>query len=162
MTCYSLKSLPAVRLSRIFRQTPYTSQIVHNAHLLIQGKEQGLYRRAGIYFLRRTGQRSASWHRLEFAYKNFRRHKCSHRFTTARLGIDHLNTRDAPLAAQRRRVISDKLQVHRIKSFKPSTTTPLNVYNGDIGYVRGVGKDEHDRRLQRQTRRLRAANTSVN
>ena len=131
------EALPAVRLSRIFRQS-HTSQIVHNAHLIMRGKEQGYI--GGREFIFCEEQESASiLAQIRIWLQKFPHAQVLAPIYNGILGIDHLNTEIRHWLCHCEGE-SDKLQVQD-KVIQTVNNYTLNVYNGDIGYVRGVGKD---------------------
>ena len=131
-------SLPAVRLSRIFRQRN-TSQIVHNAHLLIQGKEKGFIGgREFIFCEEQDSERIMA--EIRTYLQKFPQAQVLAPIYNGTLGIDHLN-REIRHWLHNGKDDNDKLQAQD-KVIQTVNNYTLNVYNGDIGYVRGVGKDE--------------------
>lgn len=130
------EALPAVRLSRIFRQSG-TSQIIHNAHLIIQGKEQGyIGGREFIFHEEQDSDRIVA--QIKHWLQEFPQAQVLAPIYNGTLGIDHLNTEIRNWLRGRD---CDKLQVQD-KVIQTVNNYTLNVYNGDIGYVCGVGKDE--------------------
>ncbi len=130
-------ALPAVRLQRIFRQSQ-TSQIVHNAHLIIRGKVQGYI--GGREFVFCEEQDNAGiLAQIKHWLQKFPHAQVLAPTYHGELGIDHLN-REIRRWLRHGEEESDKLQV-RDKVIQTVNNYTLNVYNGDIGYVGGVGKD---------------------
>ena len=130
------EALPAVRLSRIFRQSG-TSQIIHNAHLIIQGKDQGyIGGREFIFHEEQDSERIVA--QIKQWLEEFPQAQVLAPIYNGMLGIDHLNT---AIRNWLRGSDSDKLQAQD-KVIQTVNNYALNVYNGDIGYVCGVGKDE--------------------
>ena len=132
------EALPAVRLSRIFRQSG-TSQIIHNAHLIIQGKDQGyIGGREFIFHEEQDSDRIVA--QIKHWLQEFPQAQVLAPIYNGILGIDHLNT-EIRNCLRGSDSDSDKLQVQD-KVIQTVNNYTLNVYNGDIGYVLGVGKDE--------------------
>ena len=138
------ESLPAVRLSRIFRQSG-ASQIVHNAHLIIQGKDTGyIGGREFIFYEEQDPDNIMA--QLKKSLQQFPTAQVLAPVYNGKLGIDYLNTEIRDWLRHQtsdtdKLSVSDKLQASD-KVIQTVNNYVLNVYNGDIGYVRGVGKDD--------------------
>ena len=129
-------ALPVVQLSHIFRQHS-TSQIIHNAHLIIQGKSQGYTGgREFIFCEEQDSEHIVA--QIKRWLQEFPQAQVLAPIYNGTLGIDHLNSE---IRNWLHGGSCDKLQV-RDKVIQIVNNYTLNVYNGDIGYVRGVGKDE--------------------
>ena len=130
--------LPTVRLQRVFRQQQ-ASQIIHNAHLVIQGKNHGyIGGRDFIFCEEQDNERIIA--RIKDYLHQFPHAQVLAPIYNGTLGIDRLNKeiRSWLLNISRDQ---DKPQVQD-KVIQTVNNYSLNVYNGDIGYVRAVGKDE--------------------
>lgn len=129
-------TLPAVRLRRIFRQGQ-TSQIIHNAHLVIQGKQQGYISGRDFTFVEEQDNT-----RIMARIKDYLRELPNAQVLApvynGNLGIDHLNKE---IRSWLHSTDSSELKVGD-KVIQTANNYTLNVYNGDIGYVCGVGKDD--------------------
>ena len=139
------ETLPAVHLRRIFRQRG-TSQIIHNAHLIIQGKDTGyIGGREFIFYEEQDPDDIMA--QIKKSLQQFPAAQVLAPVYNGKLGIDYLNTEirdwlhhqtnDTDQLPARD---SGKLQVSD-KVIQTVNNYVLNVYNGDIGYVRGIGKD---------------------
>ena len=132
------QAVPAVRLSRIFRQGD-TSQIIHNAHLIIQGKEKGyIGGREFTFCEEQDSERIMA--QMQAWLQKFPQAQVLAPIYNGTLGIDHLN-REIRKWLRHNQNDDDKLQTHD-KVIQTVNNYTLNVYNGDIGYVCGVGKNE--------------------
>ncbi len=130
------EAVPAVRLSRIFRQRG-ASQIIHNAHLIIQGRDRGYIGGREFIFCQEQDS-DPIVAQIKRWLQEFPQAQVLVPIYHGTLGIDHLN---GEIRNWLQRGDSDKLQVQD-KVIQTTNNYALNVYNGDIGYVCGVGKDE--------------------
>ena len=130
-------SAPKISLTNIFRQER-ASQIIHNAHQLLQGAVSGYIHGRDFVFLAEDDPDKILSLLLEQQQAHREAQVLSPMYR-GKLGIDNLNSKiKAHLRGDEQ--VQDCIQVDD-KVIQMTNNYTLNVYNGDIGWVLSVVKD---------------------